>query len=114
MNVFDLRERLVRDSPTTRGASSTSATSGCASGSIASLPRGCSGILLDLDSGIPPRDHFNAGPEDQHWYYHSLADAFATHAAGPLATEFARVVDPVEAHISRPVALGSRSCPDQP
>ncbi|MCL4290832.1 MAG: hypothetical protein KJ051_11225 [Thermoleophilia bacterium] len=84
------------------------------SGSIASLPRGCSGILLDLDSGIPPRDRFNAGPEDQLWYYRSLAEAFATHAAGPLAAELARLVDRIEAYISRPAALGSRSCPDQP
>ncbi len=71
-------------------------------------------FLLDLDSGNPLWDRFNAPPEDQLWYYRSLADAFATHAAGPLAAELTRLVDRIATYISRPAAVGSRSCPDQP
>lgn len=63
-------------------------------------------ILLDLDSGNPPWDRFNAPPKDQLWYYRSLADAFATHAVGPLATELTRLVDRIEAHVDGGGVLG--------
>ncbi len=67
--------------------------------SLADKVHNARAILLDLDSGISPWDRFNAGPEDQLWYYRSLAEAFAIHAAGPLAAELSRLVDRIEAHV---------------
>jgi len=49
-------------------------------------------ILFDLRAGHDVFASFNAGREDQGWYYGELADTFAELTAGPMAAELRRVV----------------------
>jgi (p)ppGpp synthase/HD superfamily hydrolase len=52
-------------------------------------------ILADLRAGHDVFARFNAGRDDQAWYYDALATTFAARAPGPMADELRRVVDQV-------------------
>jgi (p)ppGpp synthase/HD superfamily hydrolase len=72
-------------------------------------------IVLDLRThGEKVWERFNAGPEDQLWYYRSLADGFAARRsdlgapAQPAADELARVVDEM-ARLAAPSTSRARS-----
>jgi (p)ppGpp synthase/HD superfamily hydrolase len=59
-------------------------------------------ILADLRrDGDQLWTRFNAGPEDQLWYYRSLVDILSRRLPGPLTDELARVVTDLERAISR-------------
>jgi (p)ppGpp synthase/HD superfamily hydrolase len=54
-------------------------------------------LLLDLDEhGLGYLDRFNAAPEDQLWYYRSLASVFAANLPGAQARELGLAVDRFE------------------
>jgi (p)ppGpp synthase/HD superfamily hydrolase len=55
-------------------------------------------ILFDLRAGRDVFARFNAGREDQHWYYHELANTFADVSDSPMAAELRHVVDELLAH----------------
>lgn len=50
-------------------------------------------ILFDLRAGHDVFARFNAGRDDQHWYYDVLATAFTDLTESPMAAELRRVVD---------------------
>lgn len=50
-------------------------------------------ILFDLHAGRDVFSHFNAGRDEQLWYYDALASTFAGQPNGPMAAELRRVVD---------------------
>ncbi len=55
-------------------------------------------ILFDLRTvGAELWTRFNAGRDDQLWYYRALADAFLANRPGPLADELDRTVSSIEA-----------------
>ncbi len=53
-------------------------------------------ILSDLRDGADVWSRFNAGRDEQLWYYRSLADAFSRLTDSPLAGELDRVVSRIE------------------
>jgi len=55
-------------------------------------------ILFDLRAGHDVFARFNAGRDDQHWYYDALATAFTDLTESPMAAELRRVVDELLEH----------------
>jgi hypothetical protein len=55
-------------------------------------------ILFDLHAGHDVFVRFNAGRDDQHWYYDALATTFGELTDSPMAKELRRVVDELIAH----------------
>ena len=55
-------------------------------------------ILFDLEAGHDVFERFNAGRDEQRWYYDALATTFGELTDSPMAAELRRVVDRIWAH----------------